>query len=125
VEKSILIGFPENCDHKFFGYVEPKSLSEAKTRIKRGVSLVVFFIIDGAEKFAAIVDLHKGCCQSRGVGVPFLSLYNFFKIFGKALPKCWGLRSITFKTEIDGVKYLAKKAGFALNGEGDYERVLV
>lgn len=124
METQISVKFDNKPDHAFFDYVGIDNKLEIYERINRGVSQVVFFLVNGIERFAAIIDFHYGCVHVREVGGHFPFMWKYLREFCEGLAKVVGVNSITFRTYSDGVKYLAKKAGYSLNDKGEFEKVI-
>lgn len=124
METQVAIRFDNFLGHPFFEYVPHDRASEIAERIQKGLTQIVFFIINGVEKFAAVIDFHSDCIHVSEVGGSFAFAWKYLSVFCDGLAKAVGVNVVTFKTYITAVKYLARKAGFALNAQGDFERVV-
>lgn len=124
LEKHVEVTFSRNWEHEFFKFAGKDELDEVAERIQRKVSQVVFFIVDGVEKFGAIIDFHYGDLHLRAVGGQFPHMWQYLRNFCEGMAKALGFSAVTFRTKINAVKYLAKKAGYTYIGDDIYQKVL-
>lgn len=124
MEKQVEVKFENYFSHRFFDYVPLNRAQEIIERIGTGKSQIVFFLENGIERFAAVLDFHSDRIHVSEVGGSFPAMWRYLKEFTDGLAKALNVKIITFVSYVKAVEHLAKKAGFTLNEFGEFERRL-